>query len=153
MPFTDTSYRARLRELWQLRYLTCPFTCLTATLPIPLERVLRANLLLPQAQLFRRSTIRRTIRYQVINSQDQPPSTVALQVVQPLPLPAGKRGVIYVRSYATGTAISDALQCPFYKARDEDKGELLRASGNGGGGWMVATGALGTEIDIQESST
>ena len=29
---TDTSYRAKLRQLWQLRYLQCRFTCLTATL-------------------------------------------------------------------------------------------------------------------------
>ena len=25
---TDTSYRERLRELWKLRHLECPFTCL-----------------------------------------------------------------------------------------------------------------------------
>jgi hypothetical protein len=43
-----------------------------------------------------------------------------------LVLPAGKRGVIYVRSYATGETISGALQCPFYKARADDKGELLQ---------------------------
>jgi hypothetical protein len=46
---TDTSYRAKLRELWQLRYLDCRFTCLTATLLPRLEPLLRANLLLEQA--------------------------------------------------------------------------------------------------------
>ena len=49
---TDTSYRAKLRELWQLRYLDCRFTCLTATLLTTLEPVFRANLLLEHAQLY-----------------------------------------------------------------------------------------------------
>jgi hypothetical protein len=50
---TDTSYRAKLRELWQLRYLNCQFTCLTATLLILLKPVLRTNLLLTYALIYR----------------------------------------------------------------------------------------------------
>jgi superfamily II DNA or RNA helicase len=38
--FTDTSYQKRLRELYALRYLECPFTGLTATLMVELEDVL-----------------------------------------------------------------------------------------------------------------
>jgi hypothetical protein len=34
--------------------------------------------------------------------------------------------VIYVRSYATGETVSGALKCPFYKARADNKGELLQ---------------------------
>jgi superfamily II DNA or RNA helicase len=45
--FTDTSYRERLRELWALRYLACPFTGLTATLMVPLEEVLKERLSIP----------------------------------------------------------------------------------------------------------
>jgi len=146
--FTDTSYRQRLRELYQLRYLDCPFICLTATLMVQLEPVLRANLLIPQAELFRRGTMRRTIRYTVQDSKERPPSEVATQLVRSLPLPPGKRGVIYVRSYQTGAVISSALQCPFYKARAEGKGELLAEWVSGEGGWIVATGALGTGINI-----
>jgi superfamily II DNA helicase RecQ len=59
--FTDTSYRERLRELWRLRYLDCPFTALTATLMVELEEVLRERLCIDNAQIFRRSTARRTI--------------------------------------------------------------------------------------------
>ena len=51
--FTDTLYRERLRDLWKLRYLNCPFTCLTATLMIPLEEVLRDRLLIPDVYMFR----------------------------------------------------------------------------------------------------
>jgi hypothetical protein len=147
--FTDTSYRERLRELWKLRYMDCPFTCLTATLIVQLEDVLRDQLLIPKAQLFRRSTARRTIRYNVQDSGDEAPSVFGLKVIQSLVLPAGKRGVIYVRSYATGEMISGALKCPFYKARADDKGELLREWMRGCG-WIVATGALGTGINIED---
>jgi hypothetical protein len=147
--FTDTSYRERLRELWTLRYMDCPFTCLTATLIVQLEDVLRDKLLIPDARLFRRSTARRTIRYSVQDSGDEAPSVFGLRVIQNLVLPAGKRGVIYVRSYATGEIVSDALKCPFYKARADDKGELLQEWMRSCG-WIVATGALGTGINIED---
>jgi superfamily II DNA helicase RecQ len=124
--FTDVSYRKQLRELWKLRYMDCPFTCLTATLIVQLEDILREKLLIPETRLFRRSTARRTIRYSVQDSGDEAPSVFGLKVIQGLVLPAGKRGVIYIRSYATGETISGALQCPFYKARADDKGELLQ---------------------------
>jgi hypothetical protein len=42
----DILYCARLRKLWQLRYLSSLLTCLTATLLTILKAVLRANLLL-----------------------------------------------------------------------------------------------------------
>jgi len=37
---------------------------------------------------------------------------------------------------------------PFYKATATDKQELLEQWARGSGGWIVATGALGTGIDI-----
>jgi hypothetical protein len=36
-----------------------------------------------------------------------------------------KRGVVYVRSYTTGDIISEALNCPFYKAQADNKGAVL----------------------------
>jgi len=53
--FTNTSYRERLRELWTLQYMDCPFTCLTATLMVQLKDILRDKLLIPDTRLFRRS--------------------------------------------------------------------------------------------------
>ena len=145
---TDTSYRAKLRELWQLRYLNCQFTCLTATLLIILEPVLRANLLLTHAPIYRQSTMRRTIRYQVIDCHGQDPWETAEPLIQRLPLPLGSRGIIYVRSYAYGESVAEEIDCPFYKATATDKQELLEQWASGSGGWIVATGALGTGIDI-----
>jgi superfamily II DNA helicase RecQ len=147
--FTDTSYRERLQELWTLRYLNCLFTRLTATLIVELEDVLRERLSIDHAVVFRRSTARRTIRYRVKDSRDKAPSVAATEFVQQLQLPKGKRGVIYIRSYATGNVTSTAIQCPFYKAQADDKGELLQQWVQGPGGWIVATGALGTGINIE----
>ena len=148
--FTDTSYRERLRELWTLRYLSCPFTGLTATLMVELEDVLRERLCIPNAVVFRRSSARPTIRYWVIDSGgEEPASAAATRFVQGVRLPPGKRGVVYVRSYVTGRVVSEALDCPFYRARADQKGELLRAWVEGPGGWIVATGALGTGINIE----
>jgi len=146
---TDTSYRARLRELWTLRYLECPFVGLTGTLMVQLEQLLRDRLLIPNAQLFRRSTARKTIRYTVHDTIDQAPSEVGIEVVQALKLGPGKRGIIYVRSYGVGDKISELLQCPFYKAHADQKSQLLEDWIDGPGGWVVATGALGTGIDIE----
>lgn len=147
--FTDTAYRERLRELWLLRYLDCPFICLTATLMVPLEDLLRDQLLIPHAQIFRRPTARRSIRYRVNDSKDEPASEIGVKIVRELSLAAGKRGVIYVRSYGTGDKIREVLQCPFYKARADHKSQVLQDWIEGPGGWIVATGALGTGINIE----
>jgi superfamily II DNA helicase RecQ len=154
--FTDISYRKRLQELWALRYLNCPFTCLTATLLVQLEPMLRSQLLIPHAKLFRRNTARPTIRYQVIDSLNQPVIKVTQGLVErlventsltPSPTPS-QRGIIYVRSYATGEEISTLLNCPFYKAQADAKDQILERWIQGHGGWIVATGALGTGISI-----
>jgi superfamily II DNA helicase RecQ len=134
--FTDTSYRERLRDLWTLRYLNCPFTGLTATLMVDLEDVLRERLCIDNAQIFRRRTARKTIRYQVRDSKNEVPSDMAIKFIQHIHLSAGKRGVIYVRSYETGGVVSQALDCPFYRARGESKGEVLQRWVQSAGGWM-----------------
>jgi superfamily II DNA helicase RecQ len=129
--------------------LNCPFTVLTATLIVQLEGKLRDQLLIPDAVLFRRSTVRPTIQYQVVDSQKEMPSKVGIDVVRRLgPFPDGKREVVYVRSYATGETVSEELDCPFYKATADQKSEVLEEWRQGSGGWIVATGALGTGINI-----
>ena len=92
--FTDTSYRERLRELWSLRYLDCPFTGLTATLMVQLEEVLKERLCIPKAVVFQRSTARRTIRYRVMDSRYKAVTKEAVEFIKQLPaLPQGKKGV------------------------------------------------------------
>jgi len=146
---TDTSYRERLRELWKLRYLECPFTGLTATLMVELEGLLKERMCIDNVEIFRRNTARKSIRYQVRDSKDHVPSEVAIQHVQNIQLQPKQRGIIYVRSYNIGGVISSKLKCPFYRAKADDKGEVLQQWIAGGGGWIVATGALGTGINIE----
>jgi superfamily II DNA helicase RecQ len=74
---TATSYRERLRELYALWYLYCPFTSLTATLMVALEDVLRERLSIDNAVISCRSSARCTIHYQVRDSRDKAPSVVA----------------------------------------------------------------------------
>ena len=77
------------------------------------------------------------------------PSKAGIEVVRKLgPFPEGKRGVVYVRSYTTGEMVSQELDCPFYKATADQKSEVLEEWRQGSGGWIVATGALGTGINI-----
>jgi len=56
--------------------------------------------------------------------------------------------VIYVRSYALGESVAEEMDYPFYKATATDKQELLDQWASSSGGWIIATGALGTGIDI-----
>ncbi len=147
--FTDTSYRTRLRELWKLRYLACPFMVLTATLIIQLEEKLREQLLIPDARLYRWSTVRKRIGYRVVDSKDEAPSEVGVGIAKAIgDLGGGRRGVIYVRSYQTGNFVRDKLDCSFYRARADEKSRILEEWAEGDGGWIVATGALGTGINI-----
>jgi ATP-dependent DNA helicase RecQ len=148
--FTNTSYRERLRELWTLRYLECPFTGLTATLMVELEHVLRRQLCIENAKIFRQSTTRKTIWYQVCDIGEAPLLPQVIKFVEDIgQLARGKRDVFYVRSYQAGNRLSAELECPFYKARCDDKGKLLKEWSHGTGGWIVATGALGTGINIE----
>jgi superfamily II DNA helicase RecQ len=74
---------------------------------------------------------------------------VASQFVQQLQLASQKREVVYVRSYTTSKVISEALNYAFYKAKADDKGEVLQEWIKGGRGWIIATRALRTGINIK----
>jgi superfamily II DNA helicase RecQ len=69
--------------------------------------------------------------------------------VQQLQLASQKRKVVYVQSYTTSKVISKALNCAFYKAKADDKGKVLQEWIKGGGGWIIATRALRTGINIK----
>jgi superfamily II DNA helicase RecQ len=92
---------------------------------VALEGILQERLCIPNAIIFRRSTMRRTIQYRVVDSKKKLPLVMAIQFIQQLELPSQKRGVVYVRTYAIGETMSQALGCPFYKAKADDKGQVL----------------------------
>lgn len=72
-------------------------------------------------------------------------------LIQRLLLPLGSQGVICIRSYTQGERVAEEMDCLFYKANTVDKQELVEQWAGGCGssrGWMVATGVLGTGINI-----
>jgi superfamily II DNA helicase RecQ len=69
-------------------------------------------------------------------------------LIRRLLLPLGSWGVIYVRNYIHGESIAEEIHYPFYKATATDKQELLEQWTNGSSSWIIATGALGTGINI-----
>jgi len=56
---------------------------------------------------------------------------------------------VYIQSYTTSKVISKALHSSFYKAKANNKREILQEWIQGARGWIVATGALRTGIDIK----
>ena len=115
---------------------------------VQFEDKLRNQLMLPMTQIFRWSTVRPKIKYKVMDSKNVAPWRVAIEFVQKTALLERKRGVIYVRTYKVGEQVSGELGCAFYEARAYDKNKILQEWLGGPGGWIVATGALGTGINI-----
>jgi len=98
---------------------------LTATLPVVLEHILRERLCIPKAIIFRRPIWRRTIRYRVIDTGAESAMEAAFAFIESVQLQPSQRGIIYVRSYRMGQAVSEALGFPFYKAKAYDKAAVL----------------------------
>ncbi|KFY25538.1 hypothetical protein V493_04595 [Pseudogymnoascus sp. VKM F-4281 (FW-2241)] len=94
------------------------------------------------------STVQPKIKYKVMDSKNVALWRVAIEFVQKTALLEGKRGVIYVRTYKVGEQVSRDLGCAFYEARAYNKSEILQEWLSSLGGWIVATGALGTGINI-----
>jgi superfamily II DNA helicase RecQ len=72
----------------------------------------------------------------------------ALAFIESIQLQPSQRGIVYVRSYKVGQAVSEALGSPFYKAKAYDKATVLQDWVQRGHGWIVATGALGTGVNM-----
>ena len=70
--------------------------------------------------------MRQTIWYKVIDIENQRPLDYAQEFIPSLPLPQGKRGVIYVRSYAAREALQEAFRFSFYKAKCDKKASVLK---------------------------
>jgi hypothetical protein len=129
--------------------MDCSFTYLTVILIVQLEDILQEKLLIPETRLFRQFTIYYTIHYSIQDSGNEVLLVFGLKVIQGLVLPAGKRGVIYIRNYIIGEIISRILQYPFYKIRADNKGELLQEWIRNWD-WIVTISILGTGINIKD---
>lgn len=145
LALTANEWRTKLARLGELRVLKCAVVLLTATLPPVLERELGANMLLRSATYVRASTVRPNIRYTVSTCGKGQLEETAVATCRRQRL--GQKGVVYCRSKAQCETIAAALECAHYHAGVWDRAERLEGWIRGGG-FIVATSALGTGVDI-----
>ncbi|KAI9763633.1 MAG: hypothetical protein M1840_000347 [Geoglossum simile] len=149
--FTDIDYREALRSLSRIRDLNVPLTLLTATLPPVFEWDLRQAMLIHNATLLRFLTHRPTISYQVTEVKAGKTVTVAIKLCQDMSskMSATEKGIIYCRSRNKCQALAKLLSCPFYlSGGDDNQAALTDWQSDTNIHWIVATGALGTGIDM-----
>jgi superfamily II DNA helicase RecQ len=126
----------------------CAISLLDCHAARAMVQTLRERLCIPKALIFRRPTWRKTIRYSAVDTGTALAADVAFEYAESLQLQPPQRGVVYVRSYKLGQALAEGLGCPFYKAKAYDKAAVLEDWVQGEGGWIVATGALGTGVNM-----
>jgi len=101
------------------------------------------------ATYIRASTVRPNIRYVVswCERGEAQETAIAICRRQQRWLSRGKKGVIYCCSKAQCEDIAAELDCGYYHAGIVDRAERLERW-IAGGGWIVATSALGTGVDF-----
>ena len=145
LTLTANDWRPKLARLGDLRVLCCPVVLLTATLPPVLEQQLGKNMLIKNATYVRAGTVRPNIRYAVATCSGEKLVDTAVAMCRRRDLT--QKGVVYCRSKAQCETIAEELGCSFYHAATPDRAERLDAWIEAGG-FIVATSALGTGIDV-----
>ena len=130
--------------------LACPLILLTATLPPTLQSEFEDGLALRQVRYIRTSTIRRSHRYHIQHCH-----TVALPHEAELLCQRwqahirGRKAIVYCRSRAVCQRLAGVISSPAYQAQQEDKEGHL-APWLQHGGYIIATSALGSGVDISD---
>lgn len=152
LTYTASHYRARLVQLKNLRFLSCPIVLLTATQSPMLEHELAEAMLVRGAQYIRASTAWPNIRYLVRTAPTRKMLRIAVQIYQrQMSCLNSSRGVVYCKSRAQCEEVAQHLGCGFYHAGMDAEGRR-----NGVERWMcdggsiVATSALGTGVDYPD---
>lgn len=154
----DAGYRERLEELTCLHRYEVPIVLLTATMPVGLEPWFRRLMLAEDACVLRASSVKRNIRYRVVNAGngrgavDEEVSNVVLRIEQRME--GDQKGVVYCRSRDKCEALAERIGCGFYHSQmggDRARRAALQewAAGGEKNRWIVATTGLGTGVDIK----
>jgi superfamily II DNA helicase RecQ len=99
LTYTASHYRARLAQLKNLRFLSCPIVLLTATQPPMLEHELAEAMLVRGAHYIRASTLRPNIRYLVHTVPASKMLITAVQICQrQRSCLSDLKGVVYCKS-------------------------------------------------------
>ena len=145
--FTSSNWRPKLAALRNLRILTCPIVLLTATLPPALEQQLGDSMQIRCATYIRACTVRPNTRYMVSRCKRGEGEEMGLAMCRRRQLNSGEKGVVYCSSKAQCERLARELDCGYYHAEDVDRADRL-AEWAEGGGFIVATSALGTGVDF-----
>ena len=168
---TSSDYRENLGLLGMLRQITCPFVCLTATLPPHGMLDIKQSLFLSHPVIHRASSDRPNLEYcvQSLESPTTTPSTpsstedrLALAAVQICQQDlrqwqasrdhtgSAARSICYVRQRTMGSWLAKQLDCDFYHAQlpASERASILTAWNEGQRSpVLVATSALGAGVD------
>lgn len=147
---TASPWRPKLAQLGCLRALGCQTVLLTATLPPALEGELGEVMRVRCAAYVRGETARPCIRYMVQQCARGALLGAAVDICrrqQQRLANGGLRAVVYCTSKAQCEELARELGCAYYHAAAADRAERLERWLDRGG-FIVATSALGTGLDI-----
>lgn len=152
LTYTASHYRARLAQLKNLRFLSCPIVLLTATQPPMLEHELAEAMLVRGAHYIRASTLQPNIRYLIHTVPASKMLITAVQICQrQRSCLSDLKGVVYCKSRDLCEEMAQHLECDFYHAgmdADDRTNRIDRWVNHGG--FIVATSALGTGVDYPD---
>jgi len=144
-------FRPAMRQLHRLTRLKTQLVLLTATLPVERE----AELWEPfgfrgdEVRMFRASTVRTNVRYEVVHCAGRRPSKLDL-VARLVPRAAAGKTIVYCNTVREVEAVASQLGCAAYHASADGKREILTNFVKTDGAVIAATSALGLGIDIPD---
>ena len=152
LTFTASDYRSKLNHLSHLRVLNCPMVILTATLPPVSVTELMDAMRISNPVIIRACTARLNIRYMVQRCKQGTSIQVACEMAQRRRIGL-ERGIFYCWSRDLAEELADALRgsgfpnCQHYHSTSDGKDEVTEEWLKKGG-FLTATGALGTGVDF-----
>ena len=152
LTFIISDYRSKLNHLNHLRVLNCPMVILTAILPPVSVTELIDVMRISNPVIIRACTARLNIRYIVQRYKAGSSIKVACEIAQRRRI-GSERGIFYYWSRDLAEELADALRasgfsnCQHYHSTSDGKDEVTEEWLKKGG-FLTATGALGTGVDF-----
>jgi superfamily II DNA helicase RecQ len=146
---------------WVMKYVNnllqfkVPIVFISATLPVPLLKLVEDEFLLPTGvnRIIRANTMRENIEYRIDNIEDDVISVESIfdiiEVFRRRGLCPTAKAVIFVTNTVTGKHFSEKMSLPFYHAKDPEKEATLQSFlSNDISLVLFATSALSLGVDF-----
>ncbi|KXN84688.1 ATP-dependent DNA helicase tlh2 [Leucoagaricus sp. SymC.cos] len=153
---TSKNYRPVMDTVNMLSSAGCPIVAMSATIPLPMERLLINDLHLSgHLKIIRASSNHPNLQYKLIPRLTNPENlrTQALSIVnleRSIATSSQDRGLVFVNSVDEGEALSDLLHCEFYHSGVQswtEKQEMVNRWRGGVNRVMVCTSAFSAGFD------